>query len=581
MTMDGRTFLPLLVECTKLKRFAFKSNFDKFETNPLEALKQEKWGCRGLEVLDLHFDFLERSKPLTEESEQEVRGIALAAGWEMVPLSFRYYMLKVTHLPKVFELLEFQALDGLRILILEDIPFRRIEQSLKQSDLTPLCRCLRVSKFWYYTLLPILWYGHWTENRVITNLPSEVVGPHCHLLKALQVQDYDFPRIKSAILGCTNLVELSVHVDKDEQINGQTGRLPESQLLRSNPLLKRLTWNGEYPEDPRLNPQDFVGLRNLESLSMYGWDCSDGRLAGVLGAVSGTLKKLTLGINTGLKPGCFSLAPSRGDVCQGKDNGAVSTEQTVLRLGRLEEVSWGCDYTSIDCAAELVRFCPNLKALELALHHKKDLVGLAESLRIHCPYLDSMKVGFHLESNTFKTFFRRCSTSGLHTLDVTSDVSEDDLISGILHHASTLKDLRVFRNMEGMDGVTLLPLLVECTKLKRFAFESNFDNFEMNPLEALKQEKWGCRGLEELDLHFDFLDIWESLTETNEQELIGMAFAAGWEMVPLSYWHYEFNVTHLPKVFELLEVQGLEELRRLVLSEIPFRRTTRRIKHCD
>ncbi|KAF9112751.1 hypothetical protein BGW39_003977, partial [Mortierella sp. 14UC] len=232
-----------------------------------------------------------------------------------------------------------------------------------------LCRCLRVSKLWYDTLLPILWYGYWTENKAMVDImPLEAISRHCHLLKVLQVHSYDAYRLQSVLLGCINLVDLSIFVNNNREINGQTGELPEGQLLRSNPLLKRLHWIGSTVDDPRLNPQDFVGLRNLESLTLVYWDCSGGRLVGVLGAMSGTLKELSIGVNSGLQPGVFSLALLQDDKgCHGKDAGTVIAGPTVLRLERLETLSWGYDDTALDCAAELVKCCPNLKTFRLTL----------------------------------------------------------------------------------------------------------------------------------------------------------------------------------------------------------------------
>jgi hypothetical protein len=119
-----------------------------------------------------------------------------------------------------------------------------------------------------------------------------------------------------------------------------------------------------------------------------------------------------------------------------------------------------------------------------------------------------------------------------------------------------------------------LRLLVECTHLKRFAINAPLVSFEKNPLFTLKQEKWGCRDLEELDLHFGFILIHVDHSGKDKQDLISMAFAAGWEMVPSSCQRSWLNVSHLPKVFELLAFQELEKLQCLTLIGIPFRRVT-------
>ncbi|KAK3845675.1 MAG: hypothetical protein J3R72DRAFT_418286 [Linnemannia gamsii] len=133
-----------------------------------------------------------------------------------------------------------------------------------------LCCCLRVSKFWYDTLLPILWYGYWTDNMSMPLL----------------------------LRGCTNLVKLDILV-KGKQLKRQrsdepVGR-PEQQLLRSNPLLKTLRWTGDYKPGTALESKDFVGLKCLETLHLLFWTCDDGQLVRTLKVVSGTLKRLTIG----------------------------------------------------------------------------------------------------------------------------------------------------------------------------------------------------------------------------------------------------------------------------------------------
>ncbi|KAF9903719.1 hypothetical protein EC991_003413 [Linnemannia zychae] len=436
----------------------------------------------------------------------------------------------------------------------------------------PLCQCLRVSRLWYDALLPILWHGYWSRNRTMTIIPPEAFGRYCRLLKTLQLHSKDLPRLESALHGCTNLINLNIGFSRDRLYTGKAG-LIEIQLLRSNPLLKRLSWTGDTPNYLRLSPQDFVGLQNLEILYLCYWGCSGRVLIGILRAVAETLKELTIGSITGVRPGDFTSSRLQDSVGRpGKDSGAVKTEHDAIKMGRLEKLCWGCKYSSFDCIAELVKFCPNLKTLQLSPDRRVNLDGLAESLQIHCPHLETVIIKLSLSSDSFWSFSRRCSTSGLRTIYITSRMPENDLISGILHHGSTLEDLRVFRRTKGIGGMAFFSLLVECTKLKRFGFESNFSCFTSNPLEAWKQEKWGCRGLEELDLHFDFLESQRLLTEKSEQEFRGMTFAAGWEMVPLPFRYQMFDMTHLPKVFELLEFQELKKLQLLVLSGIVFRR---------
>jgi hypothetical protein len=224
-------------------------------------------------------------------------------------------------------------------------------------------------------------------------IPLEAISRHCHLFKVLEVQTRDSSHFKSAILGCTNLVELTIEVSVVGKILNEEARLTEGQLLRSNPKLKTLHWIGSILVNQCLTPQDFIGLKFLERLVLLYWDCSDGRLARTLRAVSGTLKEFTLRTVTGLEPGGFS---SQGDDdIQDKNTGAVNTEQHAeLRLERLEKLCWDCSKTSFDCIVELIKLCPNLKHFKLTSQRNGCLIDLAENLRLHCHALRVSPSGY-------------------------------------------------------------------------------------------------------------------------------------------------------------------------------------------
>ncbi|KAG0373172.1 hypothetical protein BGX24_012051, partial [Mortierella sp. AD032] len=421
-----------------------------------------------------------------------------------------------------------------------------------------------------------------SDNKTMVDMiPPEAIAPHCHLLKTLRMPSYDIPLVKPLLLrGCTNLVELDIQINIQQlksQRNDEPVGLPEQQLLRSNPLLKKLRWVGDYKLGADLEPEDFVGLKCLETLSLQFWRCEDGQLARTLKVVSWTLKRLSIGWMHGVRPEDFSppaaLLQEGGKGRHGKDTGPYYAREdlngVILRLDRLE---WHCGDIDVESFTELIKCCPNLKSLKLYNNRTWNIDGLAEGLRLHCPLLESLEIPYCLQSPPLKTFIHRCSTAGLRILHIASRKSEEDIISGALHHSSTLEELRIERYLDNMDALTFLPLLAECTKLKRFALHSSFKYFAntQNPLEALKEEKWRCRGLQELYLKFGFIQGYCTITEENEQELRRMTSEAGWEMVPFSYRNNQFQLTHLPKVFALLDFQELKELQRLVLNDVPF-----------
>ncbi|KAG0380966.1 hypothetical protein BGX24_002186 [Mortierella sp. AD032] len=81
----------------------------------------------------------------------------------------------------------------------------------------------------------------------------EAIVRYCHLFKVLYMAPYNFHCARMLLNGCTNLVELGIQVaaTRDEttgwRLRGQQTAvlgLTEKQLLRSNPLIKRLHWSG-------------------------------------------------------------------------------------------------------------------------------------------------------------------------------------------------------------------------------------------------------------------------------------------------------------------------------------------------
>ncbi|KAF9117448.1 hypothetical protein BGW39_002167, partial [Mortierella sp. 14UC] len=442
-----------------------------------------------------------------------------------------------------------------------------------------LCTCFLVSKFWYKTLLPILWHGYWPD-KTSKFIPSKAIARHSHLLMVLRLSSYNFSANKASLLGCTNLVELVIDVNRDQQNTNQIG-LTEQQLLRSNPLLRKLHWSSVGDSSPAaLDPEDFAGLKKLDSLLLDFWSCSDGRLARTLRNISGTLRRLEIGSVFDVKPEDFSAALLQEEHPHGYDTGLDDAEPGPM-MDRLEWLKWRQGTASADCLIEFVKCCPNLKAIEVSPNEDSNLDRLAENLRSYCPQLETLNVGIFLWSPSLRSLLYRCSASGLRALHIATQQPKDDLVSGILHHASTLEDLWIFQARECADGQNYVRLLVECTKLKRFSFHTKFQYFQKNILETLRQERWRCRSLQELDVHLGFDVVVRGKAVVDEQgkqvTATTLAFDAGWEEVPfLNKEGKKFAMSRAQPLFDLLEFQELEGLKRLVLDGVPFRRIAHR-----
>ncbi|KAF9906049.1 hypothetical protein EC991_001057, partial [Linnemannia zychae] len=379
----------------------------------------------------------------------------------------------------------------------------------------------------------------------------------------LRLSSYYFTANKESLLRCTNLVELVIDVNSDRaQQNTNHSILTEQQLLRSNPLLKKLHWSSVGDSAPAmLNPENFAGLKNLENLLLDFWSCPNGRLARALKNVSGTLRRLQIESVFDVKPEDFSAALLQDGQHHSYHIGLDSAKPG-LSMDRLEWLKWSLGKGSADSFIELVKCCPNLKAIEFSPNEDLGLDRLAENLRSYCPQLETLNLGIFLWSPSLQSLLFRCSASGLRSLRIATQQPKDDLILGILYHASTLEDLWIYQAKECVDGQNYVRLLVECTKLKRISFHTTFHYFQKNILETLKQEKWRCRGLQELDLHLGFdMIAREAVAEAQSKCVTAttLAFDAGWEEVPfMNIEHKVFAVSKIQPLFELIRFQELE-----------------------
>ncbi|KAG0374305.1 hypothetical protein BGX24_010563 [Mortierella sp. AD032] len=253
-----------------------------------------------------------------------------------------------------------------------------------------LATSLQVSKLWYKTLLPILWYGYW-DNSMDKTVPEDVVGRYSRLF---QILEGSLNRVFGEYLDfstfeCRNLVELQVMVGDKEGLTGV------KRLLRTNPGIKTLAWMGVETIDgsvPVLDAEDFEGLTGLENLNLQSWDCSgNGRrqLRLILRLVGGSLKDLRLAGMYDVSPNVFSTSALRSSLQQQE---VVERPDESVRLAHLEILELGEGGGLHLCAAELVKCCPKLKKLRYAAHNcDKSITRLAASLEKHCSEFESLE----------------------------------------------------------------------------------------------------------------------------------------------------------------------------------------------
>ncbi|KAF9912365.1 hypothetical protein EC991_011057 [Linnemannia zychae] len=423
-----------------------------------------------------------------------------------------------------------------------------------------LVACLKVSRLWYRTLLPILWYGYWAASMDAT-VSEAVVGKYSHLFRVLDLIDRSahrrpFGNRDMSAFRCRNLIELRVHTGTRE---GQK-RLVK-QLLRDNPGIRTLEWLGDefehrgFEDTPILDAEDFMeycaggggGGNNLKTLFLEFWDCSGTgtnsggeQLRKILRTVGGSLEEFDFEQIQDTSPDIFFSASQ----ALGEEEEGLYGES--IQLAKLERLGIGdCGYVD-RCSAELVKCCPKLKKLHYSARHDDESIErLAVSIQQHCLEFDSLDLFELMDPDPVETLIRHCprqlrflhfSVMTFESVGIDRDQgqnqSQGGLLSAILEHAKTLEDVSV-RKVFGRDaGPFYLPLLVECTRLKRFTFSlSGISSDDRVLLKALRQRVWsGSRGtLEELVFETQYRRGGIESTAITKEEMRRMASEMGWE----------------------------------------------------
>ncbi|KAF9080488.1 hypothetical protein BGX23_002089 [Mortierella sp. AD031] len=370
-----------------------------------------------------------------------------------------------------------------------------------------LWSCMQVSKLWHQTLLPILWYSY--DGLKMGGLPQEVISRYSPYFK-----NFRSPGCHAGPFLSTHLVELTIYIQMmDPPISLATQR----DLVRTNTKLRYLEWHGpDVLTD--LNVKDFVGLRGLQDLRLFHWNGSERRLAKVLRAVAGTLKALEVSRLQGVLPGELS-APLKGHLDQLEDSNLTSAtgnddydgERGVV-LPCLEKLKVIFDKNPD--YVELATCCPNLEKLTVAGLGHGDTSRLARCLRDHCQKLTTLVLKDVLlpQEDAINLLCSCLAAQGPggegRLVKVHIDVYglQNDLISAILMHASTLEKLTIASAAEDEDGIDLdgVPrIMVGCERLKslRFILDTMVPDVEV--LDIWRVQEWRCTLLERLELEFN------------------------------------------------------------------------------
>lgn len=348
--------------------------------------------------------------------------------------------------------------------------------------------CLLVSKLWYNTLSPLLWYLYDTDLTT-KDIPLSIIAsfsPHIRILRTIPRRFWPFQ--------CTQLNELVLRRDVDALYNIR-GRVcdpdaleTERRMIRTNLGLRVLDWTSPFIQTSILDASDFAQLSLLESLSLSFWETVSGELGRVLQATAETLRKLQIGYVDGMNGGID----------------AYFTRDMISRslvLPKLE--SFKLTTNIAERCLEIVRCCPNLTTFNgyIGGGWNDDFHRLAKDLCDFCPKLTTLV----LEQDggeAVDIIVGACSSGNtLSRIKITMSGVRPDTGSAIAHHASTLKDLIIVNSADSRSWPGAFVPLVGCRGLKSFHYISHdtpLSNYLV--LRQILVETWNCHELEVLEL---------------------------------------------------------------------------------
>ncbi|KAF8980077.1 hypothetical protein BGZ46_004665 [Entomortierella lignicola] len=380
--------------------------------------------------------------------------------------------------------------------------------------------CILVNKFWYSTLMPILWYNY--NGSFHEKASLEYIHRQCHLFRTFRSHrghegPYD---------GCVNLLELNISAHGASRYTNGVDLQCQMDLVKANIGLRSLYWHGPLTRT-YLPVGSLISFTNIRVMTLLGWDGSDGRLTKVLRSVAGTLTKLCLYSVRGIKSeDLFYMEDDdddngdyddedreEGEEKAGKGKGKIkragsieAKERKLLILPHVTKLAYRINNTESTGLEDLVTCFPNLHKLSVHPEYEPKyyyLPRLTRNLQNHCPRLQvlTLKYSSHKESE-YLILLRCCQTSGLVKLTLTIKDFGENFTNAIIAHAQTLEVLELSQNNEIFQSERCLRILVACRNLKTAIFSGHARINRQKFLDVLWSKPWGCQDLKVIEFSF-------------------------------------------------------------------------------
>lgn len=363
-----------------------------------------------------------------------------------------------------------------------------------------------VSKLWYQVMVPTLWRT--CLNARLTAVPVETLErflPHIRFLEA-------YASAPLVILQCTRLIELTFAMRSLSGSSIAPSVDVYRRFVRANPGLRALSWDGMIDKaKSTLDPEDFMRLSRLESLTLLRWSGSAGDLARILRPVAGSLTTLKLHHLMGVN-GVDLIAPdqygSSEDTDRGSNNNSNKFDVSVHGLKLLRTSLCFPVLTSLSFEMSggirldlLIRCCPNLESLDFYISKETDIDPIAQMIRSSCPKLRSLNARSEMSPLRGLLLIRNYpSTPGLQHLKLSLGRYKRAIGLEMISLFNTLKSLDLsIRFCEGSTADLVLRLLRTSEHLESLEVAiQTYNGRDLLP--DLARQPWMCRRLKVLRL---------------------------------------------------------------------------------
>ncbi|KAF9095182.1 hypothetical protein BGX29_009141 [Mortierella sp. GBA35] len=402
--------------------------------------------------------------------------------------------------------------------------------------------CFRVSRLWH------LYDKYYTKRA-----PHETITRHSHLLQVFRTPDKHVGPFH-----CRTPTKLHITVSWSGRPEETLPMEAQRDLVRQNPQLRHLNWSGPESNEP-LDPHDFERLTDLKVLRLWYWNGSQGRLADVLQAVTGSLRPLQL--DSSLCPRdedlshlCLSKVENlwlhfdvSNIICCPRKH-FISTVRDVARSGsnlanRVKVLSklslQGCSV--VDLAHDQVAAATTTTtATSTSSSSSSSPFGIgAAAAEASTTSAASVTLTISMAATTAARAARATTTDtdierGLRRIYVRKKGMDQVMIDSIVAHTNTLQKLTLVNLGPDTLLLSIAQVLAQCRQLRQFKFRIvNITITSREVVDGLTSQAWSCRRLKRLNIDFNPPDDDEGDNDNSDDDSTNDGSSGDEEDIPL------------------------------------------------